>query len=434
VIASLTRSFAVFAFAVAAIVAPIEMDGVEAAERSIKVQGGTATSGYDTFVKNLSATILGDVGAATIGTGTGAAHYFDLNKRLGSQISGLRDLPSADKTLMAGALQTYGLFRALGGPVIDAFGVVATDGERYYLSLDGEGGRWVATPQEAISFLLQQFVQQQLVLIRPGDESIPCPYNYECLLKALYESDIPTIAYVSRDTILTIDMTGSGFANDGGPPVLIASEGVVIHDVTFGSSEAISARISIAPDAPLGFGALYVFNEGHGFVNVGRYGLKIVAGAEELQALISDSQTDTGETSVVDAGGTEAAPSNLIGGIPGITGTSEFIPLTDDFGDATAAAAVLGANLSGRIEATGDTDLFRIDIGQSGILAVHSEGPTDVAGAILDGVGTTITSDDDGGLRYNFQIVIPVVPGTYYLRVTHCCSGSGSYRLVKQIN
>ena len=433
-IASLARSFAVFAFAVAVIAAPVEMDGVQAAEPSIKVQGGAGTSGYDTFVKNLSATILADVGAATTGTGNGAAHFFDLNKPLGPQISGLGDLPSADRTLMAGALQTYDLFRALGGPAIDAFGVVATDGERYYLSLDGEGGRWVATPQEALSFLLQQFVQQQLVLIRPGDESIPCPYNYECLLKALYESDIPTIAYVSRDATLTVDMTGSGFANDGGPPVLVASEGIVIHEVTFGSSEAISARISIAPDATLGFGALYVFNEGQGFVNVGRYGLKIVAGAEELQALISDSQTDAGETTVADAGGTEAAPSNLIGGIPGIAGTSEFIPLTDDFGDVTVAAAVLGANLSGRIEVGGDADLFRIDIGQAGTLTVHSEGPTDVAGAVLDAVGATISSDDDGGPRYNFQIVTPVVPGTYYLRVTHCCSGSGSYRLIKHFN
>ena len=229
-------------------------------------------------------------------------------------------------------------------------------------------------------------------------------------------------------------MTGSDFANDGSAPVLIASEGIVVHEVTFGSSEAISARISIAPDAPLGLSALYVFNEGHGFVNVGRYGLKIVAGAEELQALIAGSQTETSETTVADAGGTEAAPSNLIGGIPGIAGTSEFIALTDDFGDATAAATVLGANLSGRIEKAGDADLFRIDIGQAGTLTVRSEGPSDVAGAVIDGVGTMVASDDDGGPRYNFQIVTPVVPGTYYLRVTHCCSGSGSYRLVKQFN
>ncbi len=432
--ASLVRTFAIFTLALAIAVAPVEIDGVQAAEPSIKVQGVAGPSGYDSFVKSLSATILGDVGAATTGTGTGAAHYFDLNKALGPQISVMGDLPSADMTLMAGALQTYDLFRALGGPAIDVSGVVATDGERYYLSLDGEGGRWVATPQEALSFLLQQFVQQQLVLIRPGDESIACPFNYECLLKALYESDIPTIAYVSRDATLNIDMTGKGFANDGGPPILIVSEGIVVHEVTFGSSETISARISIAPDAPLGFGALYVFNEGHGFVNVGRYGLKIVASTEELQSLISGSQSAAAETTVADNSGAEASPSNLIGGIPGIAGTAKFVALADDFGDATTAATALGASLSGRLEVAGDVDLFRIDIVQAGTLTVHSEGPTDVAGTVLDSDGTPVASDDDGGTRYNFQIATPVVPGTYYLRVTHCCSGSGSYRLVKRFN
>ncbi len=52
-----------------------------------------------------------------------------------------------------------------------------------------------------------------------------------------------------------------------------------------------------------------------------------------------------------------------------------------------------------------------------------------VAASPLDTDGSIVVADDDGGQWYNFAIRESLAPGTYLLRVTHCCAGTGEYRL-----
>ncbi len=85
--------------------------------------------------------------------------------------------------------------------------------------------------------------------------------------------------------------------------------------------------------------------------------------------------------------------------------------------------------MQGRLETANDVDLFKIVVEQAGTLAVNSAGPTDVLAVLEAADGSVVGGDDDSGQWYNFAFSQTLAPGTYYLRVTHCCAGTGNYRL-----
>ncbi|MCY3814637.1 MAG: FG-GAP-like repeat-containing protein [Gammaproteobacteria bacterium] len=102
----------------------------------------------------------------------------------------------------------------------------------------------------------------------------------------------------------------------------------------------------------------------------------------------------------------------------------------DDHGDEPTAVATrvptLPALLHGALQRPGDRDVFRISTG-TGMLHVHSNGPTDTFGRLMDADLAELASDDDSGSGLNFNIRAPVSAGVHYIEVTGF--GAGPYTL-----
>ncbi|MSO92494.1 MAG: hypothetical protein EXQ86_03735 [Rhodospirillales bacterium] len=375
-----------------------------AAEPSIKLAEPNLIPGYQSYVDLLASHIL--AGAAA-GGGNGPAVYFDLNRPL-SEASGFDGLAAADQSLMRAAKQTYDLHRALGGSPIGQAALIQRRDGRYYVGLDGAGGRWLATPQEALGHLANQLTGQPIYRLPSTKSTISCPFHFECLLLGTY-IDVPIVAFVPRATTVTLELTADGFAQGTGGVVVLVPEGFTVHQVTRTGGDRIQALVSIGPAAVLGVNIIHAFNEGRAFRPVASYGVHVTASPEELQALVSDGA------------GTSAPPP------PALPGTGQVLALTDDFGNDAATAVVLSGPTAGRIEVADDIDLFRVVVTQGGTLVVTSSGGTDVKASLESMDGAVIAADDDGGPWYNFRVESSVAPGTYVVRVAHCCRGTGRY-------
>lgn len=342
---------------------------IHAAEPSVTVRETEVLDNYNRLVDRLASRISSAAGAAASGGGDGPAIYFDLNAALDA-IPGFGSLAAADRALVRASKRTYELYRALGGQSVDRFAMVQRRDDRYYVGLDGEGGRWVATPEEALTVLVDQLSDFVLYRIPDSRRSIQCPFDYRCLLKATYTGDVETMAFVPRGTTVTLEMGGTGFEGGAGPPLLIVPPSFTVLDVTFVDGENIVARVSIDSTAELGLNVANVYNEAKSFRTVERYGIHVVAGAAELAALLAPLlvAAEAGEDAAATATDATEVPS-----APVLAGTGEVEPLVDDHPAETAAASVLSATASGRLEATGDVDRFKIVVDQSATLTLTSD-------------------------------------------------------------
>lgn len=370
------------------------------AELSIRVQDTDAAASYQAYIDRLASEIIDAAALAGQGGQDGPAIYFDPALPL-DQMAGYESLSLADQALLRAGKRTYDLFRALGGGAIDQFAVVQREGDRIYIGFDGEGGRWLATPQEALSYMLAQLVHNSNLPQEVKDAVAQCPYHFQCLLLASYTGLVEIMASVPRGTTVNFEMTGEGFRGVEAPPALWAPDGFLVHQVTFIDSETITARVSIDATAALGHNVLAVYNEGAGFRAIGRYGVNVLA--EAANSLDADA------TLLIGSGSVEA--------------------LGDDVGGDPATAVALSGDARGRLETADDADLFKIVVESAGTLAVSSAGPTDLVGTLETADGSVVVADDDSGQWYNFAFSESVAPGTYFLRVTHCCAGTGEYRL-----
>lgn len=377
-----------------------------AAEPSIRVSAGVSMTDYAARVDSIAGRVLRDATAARDGVGQGALSYFDLNKPLGD-VAGFDALPAADRVLMRGAKRTYDLFRALGGPRVDSFAVTASETGRYYLSLDGEGGRWLATPGAALTMLARQLAETRMTETQSvRSAGGPCTDDYRCLLKSFRRNGARKIATVPRGSTVTLEIKGSGFSDQDGAPVIKAPDGITPGNVTVVDSETIKVPVTIGPGVATGRQTVMAFDADKQFS--GRiYDVLVVENPDALE------NTLTGDSA---------------GGTPG-----KAVPPADDYADTRSAALPLGTGRAGRLDYAGDADTFRIDLAKGGALSVSSDGPTDVVGELRNAKGQLIATDDDGGARYNFQIGASLPAGTYYLRVRHCCGGKGDYRLKQTV-
>ncbi|MYE80845.1 MAG: VCBS repeat-containing protein, partial [Gammaproteobacteria bacterium] len=103
----------------------------------------------------------------------------------------------------------------------------------------------------------------------------------------------------------------------------------------------------------------------------------------------------------------------------------------DDHGDApgeATLASALPAFLHGVVESAGDRDVFRVATA-GGALRVHSEGPTDTYGTVLDAAGAVLGQNDDGGPGANFELELEVAPGVHYVEVRGFFNSTGRYTL-----
>ncbi len=390
-----------------------------AADPSISVVGADLDDGYTAFLEAASDRIAADIAQAGEASGDSGAIYLDFNGSL-DDVPNFDSLASADQALLRAAMRTYDLYLAMGGEAIDQFGVIERKDNRFYVGLDGEGGRWLASVDEALAFLLEEIVANSIFSIGFSEAALRCPHVFTCLLLATYTGAVETVAYVPRGTTVTLSMTGDGFRAGWGAPLVMTDTLLTVLGVEFVSDENIVARVSVAETAPLGVSVIAVFNEGSAFATVERYGVHIVASAAELAEFISEpGATDAG---TVDAEAEQIGPATL-------AGTGEVEALADDHGADLATATTLDGGAVGRLEAAGDVDMFKITVGQAGTLSISSAGPTDVSGRLETAEGAVVAADDDGGAWYNFSLEGAVAPGTYLLSVTHCCAGTGAYGL-----
>lgn len=323
--------------------------------------------------------------AAAAAAGTGPTIYIDPSLAL-EATQGFGGLNAADQSFARAIAGGFELYKAIGGAT-DRQAVIQRKDGMYYVGLDGEGGRWFASADQALSFLFNSLVaKDDRIGTRAKRAALTCAQDILCAVLAVAQDRYATIATVARGSTVSVTITGSGFSNAGGTPTVAASDGILALSVTYVSSEKLTAVLQVLPGARLGETMLAVFNPGRGFQNAGAYKLK-----------------------VIDGNATAPAPENA--------------------NRAGAAPLALPGTAAGKIVAGTAEQFFRIDVAKAGTLTLSSLGGTDLKATLEDANGQALAASDDDGHWYNFKISRAVQPGTYYLRVGHCCGGIGAYQV-----
>lgn len=102
----------------------------------------------------------------------------------------------------------------------------------------------------------------------------------------------------------------------------------------------------------------------------------------------------------------------------------------NSFADAINLA--INGRMSGEIDPAGESDYYRVRIGEAGTLTVYTTGDLDTRGFLHDGEERQLASNDDGGASdgSNFRIEHEIDAGTYYVRVeAYYRDVTGSYTL-----
>jgi|GEM_PF-2184912 len=353
---------------------------------------------YSNYVQQLASEVEALTQSAA-GEVTLAPQFLDFGE--GAATAGLA--PS-DQALVRAMARTYDVFRALGGST-DRGGVVERDGGRIYVGLDGEGGRWFTDSAAAAAFLFSELVEDSpdipdAVRDAVAEAGTKPGCGVSCVTEVAYRELVKLVAFVPRGTTVTLTLTADGYSAQAGGPVVEAPSGLTVRTVAYVDEKTIQAEIAIPGTVPTGRVVLSAFNAGDAFRPVENFAIDIVDVVE---------QRDAAQSVAVLAG----------------TGTIE--PLADDHAGSLADATNLSGSTFGRIESAGDTDTFRIQVDQPTTLAVSTSGSADVRLTLRDGEGKALATDDDSGTWYNASISQVVPTGAYFVEVSHCCGGTGSY-------
>ncbi len=375
-----------FIVALAAAAASLSVPGLapQAAEPSLSVQGASTGAATLGLAQSLASQALGL--AAGAAAGSGPTLYLDPS-RAASSMPGFSGLSAADRNLALAGGKVYEMMQALGG-ASDLGAVLQRRDNMYYVGIDGEGGRWFASADQALGFMAQSLVVKSSRFADGTKQSVAmgCAEDIMCVILAAVKDPYFTIATLTRGSTATVTIAGKGFSNSGGGPSVASSDGILVQSVSYQSAEQIVAVLQIAPAAKLGDHLIGVYNAGQGFQNAGVYKLIVKDGAGAAPAT--------------------AAPTR-----------------------AAAQALTLQTAAAGMLAGDGAEQFWRIDVAAAGTLTVTSTGGADLKAVLEDQTGVAVASDDDAGDWYNFKLARPVAPGTYYLRVGHCCGGAGAYTL-----
>ena len=354
--------------------------------------------------RNYVSQLAGEVDAlsrSAAGTGTLAPQLIEFGNS-----APMPRLAPADQALVRAMARTYNLFRALGGAT-DRRGVVERDGGRVYVGLDGEGGRWFADSAAAAAFLLTELVENSAEIpdsvrdaVSGADTTPGC--GVSCVAEIAYRELIKLVAYVPRGTTVSLTLTAEGYNDAAGGPVVEAPKGFSVRSVTFVDAKTIVAEIAIPGDIPTGRTVLSVFNAGKAFRPIENFAIEVVDVVEQF---------DTEQVVAV------------------LPGTRKFAAITDDHAVGSTDATALETSLTGRIETIGDVDTFRIQVDQPATLAVTTTGSADVRMTLRDAEGNILAADDDSGVWYNAHVSKVVPIGAYFVDVSHCCGGTGTYEV-----
>ena len=105
---------------------------------------------------------------------------------------------------------------------------------------------------------------------------------------------------------------------------------------------------------------------------------------------------------------------------------------TDDHGNTfgTATLVAIPSTTDGELEASGDTDYFRVVLDLPTSITVETTGGADTYGTLFDGNEETLVEDDDSGTNLNFRIETDAAAGEYYIEVRgFAASTRGRYEL-----
>ncbi len=285
-------------------------------------------------------------------------------------------------------LRVYDLYERLGGNAIDLRQVYQHQNGRFYVALDSVGGKWFDSSADAQGYMLKMLIQR----------SIELPASVRDAIAGLNGNDLETVVATARDALLqsrvfiargtttTMTLSGGDYSSAGSTPHLQGPDNIVIENAQRVANDRITATVRVPADTPLGAGKLLVFGSN-----------------SSMTAL------DAFEIFVTDGTGSVGAPA-------------------DDHAATTGSATALttGNVTAGRIGTDGDVDLFRITT-SGGTVNASSSGGSDLVATLEDGVGNVIARSDDDGTWYNFSISETLGAGTYYLRISHCCAGTGDY-------
>ena len=126
---------------------------------------------------------------------------------------------------------------------------------------------------------------------------------------------------------------------------------------------------------------------------------------------------------------------------------NEYGPLTDDFRSQKAFTVIFAPSVEGPVELPvidfaphkaeithpGRKDSYKFIVAEEGKYTVETEGRTDLVMALYgpDSETKLIARDDDSGTGWNAKISTDLSPGTYYVRVEHynSQSGTGAYSI-----
>jgi hypothetical protein len=372
--------------------------GAFAASPSIATTDNTAAN---TFLADLDSMIgrqRGDSGLhlANVNRGTSELIWFDPLKDR-AQAFGYNRITYQDAEWMRSNVRLYEIYEQFGGNEIGRQQQFRVSSAGYYVGLDGFSGRWFSSNGDAQGYLFK-------LLIGASTEILPAVKQ---AVAAVSTNDIGTVLQVARDAMAanrvfvsrgsnnTLIIRGSGFGANGIAPKVVIPNGIVVGPVTYDSTEQVTVPIGVLGDAALGNRPVLLFNPGNALTPIAEYRLSVIRGS-----------------------GTPTAP-------------------TDDHAATTTGATTLtiGTSIAGHIGTGSDVDVFRIVVGSPGTLTLESGGTSDVGGELLNSSGGLIAADEDGGSTwYNFRIQQAVAPGTYYLRVRHCCDGSGGYFISSSLN
>lgn len=373
-----------------------------AATHSPQANAAGAVQSDSSVYGNYVSQLAGEVGAlsrSAAGTGTLAPQVLDFGSATPAP-----GLGAADQALLRAMTRTYDLFRALGGST-DRRGVVERDGGRVYVGLDGEGGRWFADSAAAAAFLLTELVENSAEIpdsVRDAvsSEGAAPGCGVSCVTEIAYRELVKLVAFVPRGTTVSLTLTAEGYSDADGGPVVEAPKGLSVRSVTFVDATTVVAEIAIPGDVPTGRVVLSAFNAGKAFRAIESFAIEIVDVVEQL---------DSEQTVAV------------------LPGTGALTAITDDHAVGSSDATVLKTSSTGRIETVGDVDTFRIQVDQPAMLAVTTSGSADVRVTLRDAEGNVLAADDDSGVWYNAHVSKVVPIGAYFVDVSHCCGGTGSY-------
>ena len=87
-------------------------------------------------------------------------------------------------------------------------------------------------------------------------------------------------------------------------------------------------------------------------------------------------------------------------------------------------------SMTERTLTAGVSDYFQFTLESAHGMAIYTSGSTDTFGHLYDGDGLLLATNDDGGGRNNFNIDLPLNPGTYFIRVRgFALTTTGDYTL-----